>query len=325
MFVDDARRWSPHARAGRGSTERAPRALAFLGDASTLDAVVAGWYAHGTAAQQARFLATVGVIAGDAMVAPTREAVRSSKVKTAAAAWLAERALAPPPPPRTPGAVDLDTLAWCDSDAFEFGFALVAEATAERFRGEEDDHTALMVSADPTSTDRVRRHRARRRGGGVLPRTADQAIARTPEGALVVHGGEATRDELAAAVAGAAARDWLPVTTLELPDGRLVGLGAQTTLAAARGCGELLELALAPGRYDVHHARGDDGDDDGYLRRSCGSRGSSSLLAARHADEWRPSSTVEVRLHPDTSSDGAVSSSSVQLRVGCSQAAETCP
>jgi hypothetical protein len=65
--------------------------LAFLGDAATREAVARRWYAVGKKADQAFFLASVGAIAGDEMLEPTREATSASRVKKEAAAWLAAR------------------------------------------------------------------------------------------------------------------------------------------------------------------------------------------------------------------------------------------
>jgi hypothetical protein len=63
------------------------------------------------------------------------------------------------------------------------------------------------------------------------------------------------------ALDGVETRRWLPVTTIELPTGRLIGLSASTTLADARADGRMLEVALSPGRYEVRRAA--PGDDDG--------------------------------------------------------------
>jgi hypothetical protein len=233
--------------------------LAFLGNRSTLEAVVERWYASGSASEQAYFLGTVGEIAGDAMVAPTREAVRSSKVKKAAATWLERQEQTPEPPAPLPGPVDPATLRSCRGDSFEFGFVLIAAEGAEQLRGNEDDHTTLTANADPTTDNLAPAEAHGTRAVCFCPDGVVLGV--TPEGALVWHWGPPDDTVALAAFAAAPARDWLPVTTMELPTGRLLGLSASATLEESRASGELIEVQLAPGRYDVREARADDDAD----------------------------------------------------------------
>ncbi|MCE9578569.1 MAG: hypothetical protein K8W52_35915 [Deltaproteobacteria bacterium] len=247
-----------HDRAGARSAGLAWAARrAFLRDPATLAAVAERWYAIGSADEQAFFLATVGAIAGDGLVASVREAVRSSRIKAAAAAWLAARGLPPEPPPPVPGAPRAATLAICRAE-LEFGCALLAEDAAADLRGDEDDHTALSAGADPTVFDAT--GAAIRGSAAVFFCLADAlAIIATDDGALIAYGAACSDEDLRAALAATDA-DWLPVATLALPTGRLVALSATSTLADARAAGETLELALPPGTYDVRQARRDDDD-----------------------------------------------------------------
>lgn len=265
LFVDDDPAFVTAVTRSAGYVRAVGARLAFLGDATALEPVVARYYAVGTAAEQAYFLETVGQIEGEAMVTATREAVRSSKVKDAAAAWLEARGLSPQPAPPAPGAVRPATLTTCNGD-YEFGFVLIAAEAAEQLQG-PDDHTVLSVDADPTTTDAVAAHAYG--ANGVFFCLADNvALVHTDDGALVVHGGTIAEDAfgLDQLTAAAASVDWIPVTTLELPSGRLVGQLADVTLAEAREGANTIETTLPAGRYDVRRARHDeDADDEGAL------------------------------------------------------------
>jgi len=231
--------------------------LAWLGDDATLAAVVAGWYAVGSAAEQGFFLATVGHLAGDVLVAPTLEAARSSRVKAAALAWLESRGVDAPAPLPAPGAATQEVLHWCEGD--EYGFVLLAAETAVRLRGEED-HTVLAAGADPDSPDAIA---AEVHGGKAVFFCLSNRVAlrETQDGALVAPAGNEPEAAVNAELDAAASRRWLPVTSIELPTGRLVGLSAAATLTGARDASQALEITLPAGRYDVRRATCDAEDD----------------------------------------------------------------
>jgi hypothetical protein len=154
------------------------------------------------------------------------------------------------PPARSPAVTAGAEASFCH-DEFEYGFVLLAAEVAEQLRG-EDDHTVITAEADPTTFDAVG---AAVHGANVALFCLADTVALAPAdgGALVAYGAACGDDTLRSAFAEVDT-EWLPVTSLVLPSGRLVGQSANHTLAAARASGSTIEVTLAAGTYDVLRA-----------------------------------------------------------------------